>query len=134
MVQFKFYDSGLVKVLKGELQLMAGDIKVLLVGAGYVPNVAHTVKTDIGANEIAGTGYVAGGKALTTKSIVTVDAKAVFKCDNISWDESTLEARYGVVYEATSNALLGYIDFEKLVSTTNGTLRIATTEGLFKVG
>ena len=116
---------------RATLSLFAGSIttahpwKVMLVGAGYTPDQdAHQVKADV-TNEYAGTGYTAGGATLTNVAVnysagtntLTIDA------DDVAWN-GTITARYAVVYDATTNALVGWVDFGAATSATGGTFTI----------
>lgn len=112
----KWYANGLEKVTKGTLDFLADNIKCALVTATYVPDQSldefwSTPQT----NEATGTGYTAGGQLLATKThtqsglVVTLDAA------DVSWDPSSITARYVVLYKddgvaATSSPLLAYGD------------------------
>ncbi|PLX93464.1 MAG: hypothetical protein C0621_07465 [Desulfuromonas sp.] len=58
-------------LLAGSVPFDGGEIKALLVDSSYAFDAADTVLADVAAAEIAGAGYVAGGKSLTGVSIVT---------------------------------------------------------------
>jgi hypothetical protein len=86
----------------------------------------------------ASPGYTAGGVTLTTKT-VTYDAatnRLALDCDDPSWPDSSILARYLVIYDSTpgsaaANPLIAYADFESSVTTTNGTLLYQVPAGGF---
>ena len=113
------------------------DIKCMLCTSDYVPNQDdHEDITDI-TNEVSGTNYVAGGASLENKEWETVGRVSTFKASAVEWTDSTVTARYAVVYDNTPAAdadkkLLFYIDFETDKSTSDGLFRIAwATAGIF---
>lgn len=109
-----------------------GTVKVALVSA-YTPDQdADEFFSDVSANEVSGTGYTAGGQALTTPT-ATYDAstnRRVYDGDDVVWDATggELSADGAVVYSDTGTAstspLLGHIDFEGTVTATNDTFTI----------
>lgn len=107
------YNSFKGDIQKGLILLNSSTIQCMLVTSTYVPNIdTHTNKTHI-TNEVVGTGYTAGGKALVNKS-VTVDTAgdlAKFDADDLVWTASTITARGAVLYKITTGELIAYFDF-----------------------
>jgi hypothetical protein len=99
------YNSLKSGLMTGDVDL-AGTLKVMLVTAAYTPDIDnHAFRSDV-TNEVSGTGYTAGGKALTGNG-VTVDTaanEAVFDADNVFWASSTITARGAVIYADSGNA------------------------------
>ncbi|NEW33858.1 hypothetical protein GV791_14985 [Nocardia cyriacigeorgica] len=130
-VTAKWYGLGLKAAFNKEIDWDSDTIKVMLCTSAYAPNQdTHAYKSDI-TNEVTGTGYTAGGAILASctstytagTNTVTLDAA------DSSWANSTITARYAVVYDATpatdaTRPLLGYVDFGQDVSTTAGTFSI----------
>jgi hypothetical protein len=113
-----WYGSGLLKVAQQSLNWAGTDtFKAALTTSAYVPNQdTHTHFGDV-TSEVVGTGYTAGGMSLLNRSI-TYDAasnEVRFLADDISWTDSTLTARYLVIYNDTPAAgskwLLGWVNF-----------------------
>jgi hypothetical protein len=109
------YNSFKGDVQKGLINLGSGGstIHCMLVTATYVPNIdTHTNVSNI-TNEVVGTGYTAGGKALTTKSVTvnTTTDLAMFDADDVVWATSTITARGAVLYKITTGELIAYFDF-----------------------
>ena len=87
-------------------------------------------------NEVTGTGYVAGGTAvtLTVAAIDNVNNDVEVTSSAASWANSTITAVAGIIYKDTGNAatdnLISLIDFGTAAS-TNGTFT-ATPSGSIK--
>jgi hypothetical protein len=82
-------------------------------------------------NEAVGTGYTAGGKALTTKTITYAAGSntTTLDCDDLVWTTTTVQARYLVFYVDTGTAatspLISYVDFGADVTSTGGSFTAA---------
>ncbi|TLF72939.1 hypothetical protein [Nocardia cyriacigeorgica] len=130
-VTAKWYGLGLSSLALKRIHWDTDDIKVMLCTSGYAPNQdTHQFKSDV-TNEVAGTNYTAGGLSLVTAapSYNAGTNTMVLDADDLSWPNSTITARYAVVYNATpatdaTRPLLGYVDFGQDVSTTAGTFSI----------
>ncbi len=86
-------------------------------------------------NEVAGTGYTAGGQAIASKTNVASTLKYVLSSANPSWTTATFTTAYGVLYDATpasNKPLIAYIDFGGSQTVTAGTFTITvdSTNGL----
>jgi hypothetical protein len=109
-------------------------LKVMLVSAGYTPDLnAHDFANDI-TSEVSCSGYSAGGKALTGLTVVSDSANGWINVDasDIAWSipsGSTLTARAAVIYKSlatlTLSPLVAYIDFATDQTASNGNLTIA---------
>lgn len=75
----------------------------MLTTSTYTPNQdTHDYKDDV-TNEVSGTGYTAGGAAITTPTVTYTGATNIFMLDgdDVSWTTSTITARTAVVYDRT---------------------------------
>lgn len=116
-------------------------IKVALVTSSYTPDFdAHDFFDDI-TNEVAGTGYSAGGATLGSKTVTQddTDNEGVFDAADTSWASSTITARGAVIYKdsgaAGTSPLIAYIDFGGNISSTGGTFLITwNSEGIINLG
>ena len=64
--------------------------------------------------EITGTGYTAGGKALTISQTPTYDASndtAYVSFANAVWNPASFTARCALIYNGTTNAAVAVLDF-----------------------
>ena len=137
----KMYGNLVLRAFNGEVDYDTHAIKVALVGSGYAPNQdAHQTWADVKSNEVAGTGYVAGGATLSGKTI-QYDAASnttVLDADDVTWANSTITARYAVIYDDngagdTDKVLLGYVDFGVDQASTNGNFTITwDASGIFR--
>ncbi len=128
----KMYGQFLAKALNKEVDYDGDDVRVMLLSSAYVPNQdAHDYVDDVVVNEVTGTGYTAGGLALTTKT-VTYDAAnnvIILDADDVTWPNRTITARYAVIYDNTptttaTKPLIGYLDFVTDQSSTNGNFTV----------
>lgn len=116
---------------KGLIDELNDDIKVMLVDGSYTPDKdAHTKRSDI-TGEITGTGYTAGGKSLTTKTVTQDNTNdlGVLDADDLSWAAATIAADGAVLYKArgglaSADELIGYVDFGGTITSTAGAFTI----------
>lgn len=106
------------------------NIKVMLCTSAYAPNAdTHRYKSSV-TNEVVGTGYVAGGATLASKTITydTATNKLTLDCADVSWAPSTITARFAVFYASTgtdaTSPLLLYWDFGIDEATYNSTFSL----------
>jgi hypothetical protein len=128
-----------LKKLISDLNAGGTTVRCMLCTSSYVPDQdTHESKSDI-TNEISGTGYTAGGVALTTKSLAYAVRVTTFNADDAEWTSATFTARYAVLYDDTpavdaDKKLLCWIDFGEDKSCENGTFRIQwDASGIFTV-
>lgn len=132
MAVSKFYGKFLQSLFNKEIDIDSDALKLMLCTSSYTPDQdAHRYKSDI-TNEVTGTGYTAGGVAVTGVS-VSYDAatnKLSFTSSGTpSWATSTITARYAVLYDSTPSTdatrpLILYIDFGADVSSTTATFAV----------
>lgn len=114
------------------------DLRVLLTTAAYTPAPdTHEFRSHI-AGEVAGVGYVAGGRAVTGLSwdyAADLDA-SVLRCDPVIWPALHATVRRAVVYVDTgdpaSSPLLSWVDLGADVTVTGGPLPLVFGQGLYR--
>lgn len=82
-VTFNLYDKFRQKQLSGNggVNLSSLTVKVMIVTGGYTPNQnTHDFRDDLGANEVSGSNYAAGGNAIANPNF-TMDANGLAKFD-----------------------------------------------------
>lgn len=86
------YNAGKSEVANGGIVLLTDTIKVLLVSPTYTFNPDHAFISDLGGNELSGTGYAAGfggagRKVLASKTITkdNVNDRAAFDAADLTW-------------------------------------------------
>ena len=111
------YNAGKVALLKGQIDLTGGAIRVALVTSGYAGNKdSHDFFNDV-TNEVSGTGYTAGGKTLVSAAVNqdNTNERAVLTASDVVWPVATFTARGAVLYKGTGSAatspLIAFIDF-----------------------
>jgi len=119
-------------IVTGAVDMDTDTFKVMLLTSAYTPNKdTHAKRSDVEANEVAGTGYVAGGETVT----VTVDAVDTVNDDvqtnlgGAAWAASTITARYAAYYKSRGGAssadeLVYIVDFGSDQISSNGTFTL----------
>lgn len=141
-VSAKLYGKFMLSLHNKEVDIDTDSLKAMLCTSSYAPDQdAHDYKDDV-TNEITGTGYTAGGVALSSVTVTYTGASNVFKfdaADSVWGPGATLTARYLVIYDASPGSdatrpLVGYVDFGADVSVSAGTLTIQwDAAGIFTV-
>lgn len=98
------YDSFIADVFAGTCTT-ASSYKGMLVTSGYTEDRgAHSKRSSI-TNEVSGTGYTAGGVALTlSASLNTTTHILTLTIPTATWASSTITARKLIVYRTTGTA------------------------------
>lgn len=125
------YNSALRDEATGAINFAVDTFKVMLTTATYVPNKdTHAKRSDV-TNEVVGTGYTAGGNAVTVTvgSVDTVNDRVDITLGGTSWPTSTITARYAVYYKsragaATADELVAVNDFGADVTSTGATFTL----------
>lgn len=115
-------------------------VKVLMVTDSEAPNFdTHDFRNDITA-EVTGTGYSAGGTALTTTEITLSSGVLTYDAADVSWSASTIaNAMAAVGYFArggasTADELVWLSDFVSAASSSSGTFTVQwSASGIFTV-
>jgi len=128
-VTAKLYNLAFTSLANKEVDWGTDTIKVMLCTSTYVPSqTAHQYKSSI-TNEVAGTGYTAGGATLASKTEAIAGQVKTFDAADTTWSTSTITARYAVIYDAqtavdATSPLLAYVDFGADVISSAGPFTI----------
>lgn len=120
------YTSFIRDIAIGSVDCDTDTFKGMLVTSTYTANKDHAKRSDI-TNEVSGTGYTAGGAAVTlTVSLNTATDLITITPSNPSWATATITARGMVIYKARGGAssadeLVAFVDFLSDVTSTAGT-------------
>lgn len=107
------------------IDLLAGDVRCVLVGGGYVPDEEHETSEDISRHEITAEGYMQGGQSLRNKRLIeNEDGEGALVADSCEWPNSSIKARGAVLVYAPTNELICHYDFGADRQSTNGMFRI----------
>ena len=137
------YNAFKSKVLQGTYKLDNMSLCMLLVTDTYSVDIdAHDFRDDITGEVAATTGYVAGGKALSTPAVSQddTDNEGVLDAADMLWGSSCITARGAVIYGSTgtdtTDPLVCYIDFgADYVSASPGYFQVVwNAEGILNLG
>lgn len=124
------FTSFLEDLARGAIDMDTDSFKIMLVTSTYSPNKdTHTKRSDV-TNEVTGTGYTAGGVAITvTVAKDTTNDRVTLTFSSVNWPSSTITARAGVIYKSRGGAssadeLVCYADFLSDIASTGATFTI----------
>jgi hypothetical protein len=125
------YNSALRDEATGAVDYDTDTFKVMLVTSAYTENKdTHTKRSDM-TNEVAGTGYTAGGTAVTVTvgAVDTANDRVDISFATVTWPTSSITARKAIYYKsrggaATADEIIAVNDFGADVSTTLGTFTL----------
>ena len=125
------YNSAVRDIATGAIDLDTDTFWAMLTTATYAENKdTHTKRSDV-TNEVTGTGYSAGGQAITVSvaAVDTANDRVVVTFNAVSWPSSTITARKMVVYKrrggvAANDELVFVNDFGADAVSVNGTLTV----------
>ena len=115
---------------------------VLLTSAFVYATGTYVTYNDllISVTEVVGTGYTAGGAAVTKSawgagSGYTGTTNAMLDASNVAWTSATFaEVRYVAVYETTGGKIRAIYEFNADKSVTSGTFTVEwNSSGLLKI-
>lgn len=126
MISTALTTSFKVDLLKGihDFSNPGGDtFKIALYTSDAILGADTTVYST--ANEISGTGYVAGGKVITSVTPTSSGTTAYVDFDNVSWTGATFTANGALIYNASAgNAAVAVLAFGSDKSVDNSTFEV----------
>jgi hypothetical protein len=132
------YNSFWEDLARGAIDMDTDSFKVMLVTSAY-PAVDETAKDSdtkrsAVTNEVTGTGYTAGGAAMTAPTLTkdTANNRLDITVGAASWATATITARRAIIYKvvggvAANENLVACIDFGSDVTATAGTFSISAS-------
>ena len=119
------YNRFSYNIVTKRIDLVNDNIKAALLTSSYVPDAKnHNVWADVSANEVSGTGYTTGGIALASKAVYEDETNGWtwWDANDITWSNSTITARYLVLYDTTlvGSDLIALFDFTSDKISTGG--------------
>ena len=129
-------------LLQGGIDGDNDSFKLALLDSNHSNNIdSQEFWGDVNGNEVSGSGYSAGGQAIsnTGTSQDDTDDEGVFDGDDVTWSNSTITASYAVVYKDTGSASTSNIvcifDFGGSKSSDNGDFTVSFgSEGILNIG
>lgn len=120
---------------KGAIDFDNDSFKVGLMTSSYSPSQNTETKwSDVSGYEASGTGYSAGGVAVSSISWSRSSNVATLDFADASWSSSSITARYGVLYDDThaDDPLIVCFDLGMEYTSVNGTFAIQfNSSGIF---
>ena len=123
-----------VGILDGDFNFGSGTtqtFKIALYTSSATLSAATTAYTS--SNEVTGTGYSAGGQALTVAQVPTSSGTTAFlDFSDVTWTTATITARGALIYLAngTTNPAVAVLDFggDKTSTAGNFTIQFPTAD------
>jgi hypothetical protein len=131
---FDTFPYNCMKKLINDMSAVGTSIKVALCTSSYTPSqTTHSSYNDL-TDEVSGVGYTTGGATLNNKTLTVAAHICTFDADDAQWANSTITARYAVIYDATTSGaanqkLIGYIDFGVDYSSSAATFQLVFNSG-----
>lgn len=125
------------ELLGGIHDLDTDTIKLALFTSAATLNTSTTAYAT--TNEVVGTGYTAGGNALTSPVISVDGTTAIVDFADTTWSAATITARGGLIYNASkANRAIAVLDFGADKTSTAGDFTVvmpaaAATTALIRI-
>ena len=111
------------EILDEQHDLAADTIKIALFTSSASLGASTTAYST--SNEISGTGYTAGGVALTSKTVSTTGTTAFFDADDPTWTSASFTANGALIYNSTnSDKAIAVLAFGGDFTVAGGTFKI----------
>lgn len=120
------YGQAINNIATKQINLNTDSLKVMLCSSAYTPaQNTHSKKSDI-TGEVTGAGYTAGGAVIANTAATYANGVVTLDGDDVTWADSTITARYAIVYDDTStnDLLICYFDFESDESSSAGPFKL----------
>lgn len=114
------------KIANGEVQLVAHDIRVILISSSFNGNANHEFVGNVPVlGELSGTGYVRKSLANKVINVDTPNNRAEFDADDVTWTGINAGTAVGalLIRHVTNDAdspIIGFTDQGGFPITTNG--------------
>jgi hypothetical protein len=133
------FNSFVDDVMRGNIDCDTDVFYALITSSAYTEDQdAHTKRSDV-TNEITGTGYTAGGKAVSvTVTKDTANNRVTVSFGSTNWTSATMTGRKAVYYKRrggadTADELVGVNDFGSDVVATAGTFTLNASVATFQL-
>ena len=111
------------EILDEQHDLAADTIKVALYTSSATLGAGTTAYST--SNEISGTGYTAGGVALTSTTVATSSTSAYFDADDPQWTSASFTANGALIYNSTNgDKAIAVLAFGGDFTVAGGTFKI----------
>ena len=97
------YDNAKELIADGTIDLEGHVLRLALLSASHTPDKAnHTQFSNVSANEIAGSGYTAGGEVVLSVAVSRSGAVVKVDAPDVEWAALAPDFRYVVLYDDTA--------------------------------
>tara|TARA_Y100001973_G_C5176610_1_gene322358 strand:+ start:868 stop:1284 length:417 start_codon:yes stop_codon:yes gene_type:complete len=111
------------EILDEQHDLASDTIKVALFTSSASLGASTTAYST--SNEVSGSGYTAGGVALTSTTVSTSGTTAFFDADDPTWTSASFTARGALIYNDTNgDKAIAVLDFGGDFTVSSGTFKI----------
>lgn len=130
-----WYPHGLGAIARGELDWANDILKLSLVTDSYSPDAEHENFSEASFAEVESVGYDVGGSLIPGRSVAvdTSSGTATLSANQVSWDDVTIAARYGIIYESVSGSLVAYVDPELEATSIDGSFTVSWPSGVLRL-
>lgn len=125
--------------VNGTIDLDSDTFYIALLSSSYSPSASNDTFSDVSSYEITGTGYTAGGIALTGVTLNVSGTEVIWTATNPVWTNVTFTARYAVIYKSgttnsITNPLVCCYDFTTDQTVTSNNFQINfNTSGIINI-
>ncbi len=123
------YNSCLLDAFRGQINFESDGFMVMLLAEDYLPDKAHSRRSDLTGFEVHGSGYREGGQRASVAIDLSEGDAIDIVLEGSRWLNATIAARYAAYYRnagaAEDDELVALIEFERLVTATNGTFALS---------
>lgn len=132
------YPLGITRAYSGDIDVDGHTIKCALLTSNYSPNLQTQQSwSTISDDEVSGSGYTGGGVTLGDAAVGLKSGTSIFQfwSNDCQWENSTITARYAVIYDSNTSYLICYIDFGENKVSSSGLFKLDfdQTEGIFQI-
>lgn len=126
------------EVMKGNLNLDSDQLNLALLDNNHANDIDNDATfSDVSGDEVSGSGYSAGGQAIANTGVTqdNTDDEGVLDGDDVVWSNSSITARYGVVYHNSTGTIVAILDFGQDKTSSNGEFKVSFAgEGIVNLG
>lgn len=124
------YSAGIAQLLGGGIDTAALSVALLTSGSVYDDANETVTDFDLETYEVTGTGYTAGGKALTTVAVDNTAGVVSITADDVVWTATTVTTYAALIYDTDTDVLIAYVDFGAAVVSAADDLTLSLPDGI----
>lgn len=126
------------QLMDNNVDLDADTFKLALLDSNHTNDIDNQQTfSDVNGNEVSGTGYSAGGQTIanTSTNQNNTDDEAEFDGDDVTFSNSSITARYAVVYHNATGTIVTILDFGSDKTSSNGDFTVSfAADGIVNLG